>query len=139
MRHPFFQIGLIVDDLDVAMEELGSALGIEWGPPQERRLGDVTCRITFGRHGPPYIELIEGKTGSPWDPDGGYRLDHIGYWTEDVAAESARLDQAGMPLEVDGSRMSGQWRYHRGSRTGLRVELVDVALQPAVLRTFGLT
>ena len=136
---PPFQVGIVVADLEVAMEELGAALGIEWAPPQERRLGEWTCRITFGRRpGPPYLELIEGQPGSPWDPAGGYRLDHIGYWTEDVDAESARLAEAGLPIEVQGAELSGPWTYHRGERTGLRVELIDQTRRPGLYGTYGL-
>lgn len=135
---PFFQVGILVADLEAAMDELGRALGLTWAEPQDRRLGEWTCRVTFGRPGPPYLELIEGPPGSPWDSEGGYRLDHLGLWTGDLDRERARLVAEGLPVDVEGTELSGPWTYHRGERTGLRIEVIDEARRPGLLRTYGL-
>jgi hypothetical protein len=95
----FFQIGLRVTDLDVARAELSEALGLEWSEVDEREFDGWPIRVCFSRQGPPFLELIEGPTGSPWDPADGLGLDHLGYWTPDLTRENERLGNAGLELE----------------------------------------
>jgi len=132
---PYFQVGFVVPDLEAAMEELGAGLGVELVGPQERELGDCVLRIAFARTPPPYVELIEGPPGSLWDASAGALIHHLGYWSEDMDADSARLEAAGMGLERD----LGYARYHRpAGAAGARVELIDVAHRPDFLARWGL-
>jgi hypothetical protein len=134
----FFQIGLRVTDLDVARAELSEALGLEWSEVDEREFDGWPIRVCFSRQGPPFLELIEGPAGSPWDPADGLGLDHLGYWTPDLTRENERLGNAGLELEYDGSAAGGSFAYHRAPRSGLRVEPVDIAGKPGIAARFGL-
>ena len=70
--------------------------------------------------------------GSVWVPaDSG--LHHVGYWSDDVAADSAELVRLGYAVEVAGKRPDGStyWAYHR-SPNGPRVELVCRSVQPGL-------
>ena len=60
-------------------------------------------------------------------------LHHIGYWSDDVAADSAKLVQRGYTAEAVSTRSDGtpSWAYHRGA-TGPRIELVTRMVQPAL-------
>jgi hypothetical protein len=131
-----FQVGFVVPDLEAAMEELGAALGVEMIGPQERDLGKgLVLRIAFARTPAPYLELIEGPPGSIWDSTGGARIHHLGYWSEDMDADSARLEAAGMAREID----LGFARYHGpGSATGARVELISTEHREAFYERWGL-
>jgi glyoxalase/bleomycin resistance protein/dioxygenase superfamily protein len=121
---PYFQVGFVVPDLEAAMEEMGASLGVEMVAPQERDVGIGTLRISFALTPPPYIELIQGPPGSVWDATGGSRIHHLGYWSEDMDADSARLEAGGMPLELD----LGYARYHRSAAgEGVRIELIALA------------
>ena len=100
MDHPYFQAGVAVQNLEQAMEELSAALGLEWIGPQDRDVGGMQFRVSFARTAPPYLELIEGGPGSPWDATGGPHLHHLGYWTDDKNGDMARLEAAGMTKEV---------------------------------------
>ena len=132
---PYFQVGFVVPDLEAAMEELGAALGADMVAPQERDVGLGTLRISFALTPPPYIELIQGPSGSLWDATDGARMHHLGYWSEDMDADSARLEAAGVPLELD----LGYARYHRPSaRAGARVELIAVAHRETFFTRWGL-
>ncbi|MFH8595063.1 VOC family protein [Streptomyces rimosus] len=93
------------------------------------RRGDFRTDFTSG--GPPFIELIEGPPGSPWDASGGARFDHIGFWTADVRAGSRRLAEEGMPVDFSGCPYGRPFAHHRTDSVGARVELVDVGRQPA--------
>ena len=120
---PHFQVGVVVPNLERAMEELSLGLGIEWSEPQERQNGPYHLRISFSRRAP-YIELIEGEPGGPWGTADGPHLDHLGFWAEDFEADKQRLADAGMPVELEGDApFGGGWSYHRGPHSGFRVEL----------------
>ena len=133
---PYFQVGFVVPDLEAAMEELGAGLGVELVGPQERDLGDRgLLRIAFARTPPPYVELIQGPPGSLWDASAGAHVHHLGYWSEDMHADSARLEAAGMRLELD----LGFARYHSpAGAAGARVELIDVAHRTDFVARWGL-
>lgn len=135
---PFFQVGVLVQDIDGARDELQRALGITFGEIIDRDTGEHRIRVCFSFEGPPYLELIEGPPGSPWDAGAGSRIDHIGYWAPDIAAARDHLDRQGLALEVDGTAAGGVFTYHRGRASGLRVELIDRATQPAFYERWGL-
>jgi catechol 2,3-dioxygenase-like lactoylglutathione lyase family enzyme len=137
-EHPYFQVGVLVEDLDAAREELGNALGLEWSDVVERVNGDWKIRVCFARQGPPFLELIEGPPGSPWETTHGSRIDHIGYWVDDIEAGKRRLADAGVAIEHDGTKSGGVFTYHRGSKSGLRVELLDASGRAAFYERWGL-
>lgn len=123
MITPHFQVGIVVPDLQAAMAEIGASHGVTWSGPVERDLGRWILSVSFARTPPPYIELIEALPGSVWSAEGGAHIHHLGYWSEDMDADSARLEALGMEREYE----LGYVRYHRSVASGARVELVDVA------------
>jgi hypothetical protein len=132
---PYFQVGFVVPDLESAMEEIGTSLGVEMVAPQERDVGVGTLRISFAKTPPPYIELIQGPPGSVWDGTGGSRIHHLGYWSADMDEDGAQLEAGGMPLELD----LGYARYHRSaSNEGVRIELIALAHRATFFTRWGL-
>ena len=76
--------------------------------------------------GPPHIELIEGGETGPWSSAGGPRLDHIGFWSDDVASDKRELAGRGLPIDVDGESLGNPiFTYHSAPACGMRVELVS--------------
>ena len=96
---PFFQVGVIVENIEAAMDELTRAQNIVWGKVINREYRQWRFRRVFSLDGPPYIELVEGPPGSPWDSSKGSRLDHLQWWTRDMAGDTKRMLAAG--LQVD--------------------------------------
>jgi len=133
-----FQVGMLVQDLDAARVELARALGLTWTPTRERETLGWPIRACFSRQGPPHIELIEGPPGSPWDATAGSRIDHVGYWTDDIATDRDDLAAAGVEVEVDGTPSGAVFTYQRGRDSGLRVELIDRAGRAAFYERWGL-
>ena len=126
IRSPFYQVGIIVGELEPAMQELSRALGVTWG---EIKTGDYKpepIRFVFSVQGPPHIELIEGGEQGPWSSAGGPRLDHIGFWSADLPADKRKLADRGLPIELDGEALGNPiFTYHRAAACGIRVELVS--------------
>lgn len=107
----FFHIGIRVDDLRAAMDEMTALFGIGWAKPQDRLMptwipgkGSVSPRLnlTYSAEGPVRLELMEGEAGSPWETAGNPGPHHFGIWTGDVAGTSQRLLDAGWTLELSG-------------------------------------
>ncbi|GAB2623230.1 VOC family protein [Streptomyces capparidis] len=128
---PFYHVCFAVPDLDAAMADLTRSVCARWSPPLADRIGEWDYRITFTRGGPPFIELIEGSPGSPWDASQGARFDHLGYWTTSVEQGSRRLEREGFPTDFSGCPHGRPFAYHRVDSIGARVELVDLTRRPA--------
>jgi Glyoxalase/Bleomycin resistance protein/Dioxygenase superfamily len=129
----FFHVGVVVEDLAAAMEELQRTLGLEFNEPHESTYGDSHIRVCYSLQGPPYVELIEGEPGSMWSTSGGPRADHVGYFVDDLEGARAQLEAAGMPVDIDGMAFGGRFTYHRMRHTGMRIELIDAARREALI------
>jgi hypothetical protein len=121
----FWQVGVVVGDLEAAMDEMGRALGLTWGEVKVRDELGPPLRVVFSDQGPPYFELIEGPPGSHWDGSAGSRLDHLAYWTDDLADERERLESEGLPVVVDGEAHGLPVNYHELRQSGFRIEMFD--------------
>jgi hypothetical protein len=125
---------MIVEDVEQATEELHEILGVHWGRIQRKTLTIETptgpaptdmC-YSYSVDGPPYLEVIEQRPRTAFEMLG---LHHIGVWTDDPPAESARLDAIGCPRETVVIKPDGTWGgglFHVAS-CGLRVEMVDIS------------
>lgn len=124
-----FHVGMVTDDVASTMTLLAQTLGYEWGPVVTN---DVQVRLPDGEHviemtcvysrTEPRIELVGSVPGTHWVPaDAGAH--HLGYWSDDVAGDSAALSALGFVEEAD----AGRWSYLRHP-SGLRIELVDRAM-----------
>jgi hypothetical protein len=131
---PFFHVGIIVEDLDAAMAELGRALNVTWGPAIAREVGPWRYRIAYSVEGPPHLELVEGAPDSPWARAPG--LDHLGWWTADQDAELARLAEQGIAVDAD-LRELGSALYVRAPVTDMRLELNDASRRDGLYSSLG--
>ena len=145
MLPPPYHIGLVVPDVRDAQAEITRALGVSWAKLRRakvrmsgvRGVVDVEIDVVYTLEGPPYLELIQQTAGTVFEAPG---LTHLGVWTDEPHAESARLESEGWPCESvnvkpDGSRAGGL--FHIGA-CGLRLEVVDIGTSgPKLLRYLG--
>ncbi|MEU6372562.1 VOC family protein [Streptomyces sp. NPDC046909] len=138
-----FHIGIVVDDLAAAAAELSAVFGYEWcaemGAAAQVTLpsGDAVLDLrNLYSTTTPRLELVRSIPGTLWEPGPG--VHHLGYWSDDVAADSAELARYGYETEAIGKRPDGApyWAFHR-SGTGPRVELVSRELQPLLEQFWG--
>ncbi|MGW9046550.1 VOC family protein [Streptomyces lydicus] len=129
----FYHVCFAVPDIERAMQDFQRSAGVEWSEPAPGKLGEWDYRIAFTRGGPPFIELIEGPAGSPWDASAGARFDHLGFWSSDVEQGSRRLESDGLPVDFSGCPHGRPFAYHRVDSIGARIELVDMSLQAGFL------
>ena len=134
-----YHVGVVVPDVRAAMTRYGDALGFSWS-----RIGDSTFDVlvdgrrqeariaaTYSLEGPPYLELVEERSGGVWAA-GALGLQHVGLWTDDLEGSIARFDRAGLPGRVRHLPVEGKpalFSYHDGG-AGLWWELVSTAFRP---------
>ena len=137
-----YHAGIVVDDFDAALNDLSALFGYEFASPLELstpvRLPEgeqtvertIELRFTYSVT-VPRVEVIQTIPGTLWTPAAGSGIHHLGYWSDDLAADSSLLEQRGYPLEAAGARDDGTaiWAYHRGA-VGPRIELVSRDLLP---------
>jgi hypothetical protein len=101
-----WHIGLAVPDLERGMAEFGTLFGLTWRPVVVRSMTmtdehgaahDVDCHVTFSLGGPFAVELWQALPGTPLATPPGGSFHHVGYWTDDHAAEKQRLADLGYP------------------------------------------
>lgn len=129
-----YHVGIVVPDLDRAKAEFAELFGYEWASelafPTPVTFADgaeetLDLRLVYSRN-QPRVELVQSIGRAPWVPsDSG--VHHVGYWSDDVDADSAALAALGYEREVSG----GVFAYHR-SPAGARIELVHRSVQEAM-------
>jgi hypothetical protein len=137
-----FHQGIVVDDFEETLARLTALFGYEWceeggGPtPVTLAGGEVitpSLRFAYSKD-VPRLEIIRSVPGNPlWQPAAGSGIHHLGYWSDDVPADSAALSSQGFALEAAGTGPDGApyWAYHRGN-SGPRIELVSRRVQPGM-------
>ena len=146
---PFFQVGIIVQDIEASMKELSDAQGVQWGEVANRKYQQWEFKRVFSLQGPPFIELIEGPPGSPWDASKGSRIDHLQWWSKDMEADTKRMEKAGLSVDIDGVNNSpivgedgkkkpGIYRYFNAPKTGMRLELIDESQRAVHRQRWGI-
>jgi hypothetical protein len=135
-----FHVGIRVTDLQSAMDEIGRTHGVTWATLQDRMMeiwlpdrGSVTVRlaVTYSREGPVHLELMESDE-APWHAGDTPGPHHLGYWVDDVRAETERLVAAGWTVEMAAAPPDagyGRYTYVR-SPQGVLFEPVSSAARP---------
>ncbi len=133
----YYHLCFVVQDIEAATREMTETLGVAWSPVRDGRLGEWDYRIVFSVEGPPFLELIEGPPGSPWDASAGSRFDHLGFWADEIEADKQALADRGARLDFDATTLGRPFTYHRLDTVGARVELVDRTAQAGFLATWA--
>jgi len=135
----FYHFGLVAHDFEATLAELTNTYGLTWASVQRRSFdvaqpdGVVAAdfRVTYSIEGPPHFEIVEATAGTIWDPNQAGGVHHLGYWSDDLAADVGRLTAAGYEWEASYHNPAVEgpfgFSYHTLPATGIRVELVDSA------------
>jgi hypothetical protein len=126
----FYHVGLAVTDIEAAMRELSAARGLTWAKVTALTIEGHPLKFTYSVEGPPHIELIQGEPGGPWDASAGPHTHHVGQFTSDLRADRARIEEAGMKLDLAGRGFT----YHSGRLSGVTLELVAEGTRPTFER-----
>ncbi|MYV49619.1 VOC family protein [Streptomyces sp. SID2888] len=133
----FYHVCFVVPDIEQTMEDLGRSVGVEWSGILEDSLGEWEYRLAFSRGGPPYLELVQGPPGSPWDSSRGARCHHLGFWTKDVEESSRWLADNGFEMEFSACPLGRPYTYHKVKSMDVGIELMDISRQRRFLDTWN--
>jgi Glyoxalase/Bleomycin resistance protein/Dioxygenase superfamily len=134
IRNTIDHVGIVVPNLEPAMEQLGEQLGYEIRIVFDQELPvvlrhggsrDVHLRIAVTTQ-IPRLELIEAAPGTPWSAD-SIGLHHLAFYAEDLRADSETLETT-CPIEVRGRDEHGDltlFTYHTGVGGVFRAELLQ--------------
>lgn len=140
-----FHAAIVVDDPEAAKAELSALYGYEWSPetgaplrvrlPSGETVLDVKCSYSTSA---PRLEVIRSIPGTLWSPVAGSRLHHLGYWSDDVATDSAALEDKGYTCEAAGLRDDGlPFFTFYASPKGFRVELLARGMRAGLERLWA--
>jgi catechol 2,3-dioxygenase-like lactoylglutathione lyase family enzyme len=129
---PFFHVGILVADLEAAVERFSKVFGLEFADIGDMPVslhgaeeGDVTLRATYSRQGPPHIELVEAHGDGIFSAKHGDGVHHIGVWSPEFSAyDPGRC----LPVSVRVNMMPGDpsmWLSDPADLHGTRIEYVD--------------
>ena len=141
---PYVHIGILVDDLEQAIERF-SRLGLTFMEPRTVRVEHLVedglekqldLRIVFSHQGPPHWELLEAVGDGVYGAHHVDGLHHVAVLAEDPIARRDGLIEAGF-REVgaqhrdDGSLIVTY--LDPADLNGIRIELIDAAVQDTIL------
>ena len=130
-------IGIVVPDLDRAMEGYRQLFGWKWTSTVRARhelsgpcAAEAELHVAFAS-GSPHVELIEDRPDTIWSARNG-PLHHLGCWVSDLREAGEILTHAGFALRGRGRRV-GTTRFAYaiyGNENGLLVEIQDAHFRP---------
>lgn len=132
-----YHVGLIVPDLDAAIESMTVTGSYSWTKAITATLpvttddGDFEMPFKFVYSiEAPHLELIQEVPGTVWAAPKSGAAHHLGYWVDDLAAAAEGLQAVGYRIEArpTGAQLSS-FAYML-SPSGVRIEIVDRALFP---------
>lgn len=138
-----YHTGIVTDDFDATLAWFTKTADYRWCEPYAGEQvvvtpgGEITVpmRITYSMT-EPRLEILQSAPGTLWVPsDSG--VHHLGYWSDDVAADVAALEAGGLSVEVQAPLPDGSllWAYCKAPR-GPRIELVSRVIQPVLTEWF---
>ncbi|MCB0993789.1 MAG: VOC family protein [Acidimicrobiales bacterium] len=133
-----YHVGIVVEDYEATLERLGTLFGYVWGEEissvnavtlASGETVELKSSFCYSLNGP-RLEIIRSNPGTVWVPASS-GIHHLGYWSDDVAADGAALEAQGYELEQFGPGPDGDrlYSYHRHP-DGPRIEFVTRAVLP---------
>lgn len=139
-----FHIGIVAADFEATVATLSSVFGHGWGPEVGASTlvalptgaADLDLRCVYSTT-EPRLEVVRAIPDTLWQPaaDGG--IHHVGFWSDDVAADSAELERNGYVVEATRSVSGTPFFAFLTAATGFRIELVTRAAHEGLSRCWA--
>ncbi|MGF1617795.1 MAG: VOC family protein [Acidimicrobiia bacterium] len=139
---PYYHIGILVPDLDEAVERFSDVLGVTFADRvyQDSQhfddggvLRDLRLHLTYSIDGPPYYELIEAQGDEGlYSIKHGAGLHHVGIWEPDPTAKREEYYAKGMTHEATIYRPDGSiivTFFDPEPLGGVRIEFANLDLK----------
>ncbi|MEU9100360.1 VOC family protein [Streptomyces sp. NPDC048361] len=143
-EQPYFHIGVVVPDLEKAIEYYSRMHGLDFTKPahvtnpriEDPHPHEQVVHVAFSKQGPPYFELIEsdGDEGIYSSAKEGQIL-YLGFWEADMDGRMEKLRAEGIGIEAVSRSAEGatpDWIITEPDAMGVRYEYVDLAEKQAI-------
>ena len=139
---PFYHFGILVEDLDAAMERFAELFGLTFIGPRTFRIGRLAdpdehpleVQAAYSHQGPPHLELVQAVGDGLYSPS-RLGFHHVGLWDpaidtnrEAYLSEKALLSDARVITAADSTLA---WFSQPSGACGIRFEFVDESLKAA--------
>ena len=126
-----YHTGVVVPDLDAAIDRLSAVGGYRWTKTVEAVMPvltadgpvDIPFKMVYSIDAP-HLELVQEVPGTTWTSAPRNAVHHLGYWTDDVLATGAQLERAGYAFEVRAGGDGPPIFAYYLDPLGVRIELV---------------
>jgi catechol 2,3-dioxygenase-like lactoylglutathione lyase family enzyme len=139
---PFMHVGLLVHDLEEAVERYTDVLGAAFTDSATvhvdhmddgGRVEPHDIRVVYSTGGPPYFEFIEMQETGIYGHEHGEGLHHVGMWEPDCEKRLSALRAKG--LEPEAVQYTSTNRiivayFSPRNLNGMRLEIVDESRRP---------
>lgn len=139
----FFHVGILVEDMEEAIERFSDVLTLTFMPPavahvdhfeQDGSTEPLDLRITWAREGPPYVELLEA-TGDGLYSVRNTGLHHVGIYDPDC--EGLIEELVGKGLRREATQYTPDKKIiavytSPAALYGTRLEFIDAARKPGM-------
>jgi catechol 2,3-dioxygenase-like lactoylglutathione lyase family enzyme len=139
-----YHVGLVVPQLEAAIEQYSKALGVTFRPPVSRTYGKVDQhatdghvyngpfegRFTYSVEGPPHIELMEASGEGIWAATGEQRFHHFGMWSDNPQAQAQKMERIGFRWEAKLYSDDGSIPIVFVRKDDIRIELLSENRKP---------
>jgi catechol 2,3-dioxygenase-like lactoylglutathione lyase family enzyme len=145
----FFHVGILVDDLELAIERFSNVLNVNFLEPtvahvdyleEPGRMEPFDLRISYSSDGPPRYELMEAQGDGIYGLRQGQGVHHIGIWEPDCERKLEHfvgrhgLQKEGVMYTPD-KRIIVAY-FHPDDMHGTRIEIVDEGRRQQMERWF---
>ena len=137
---PFYHFGILVEDLDAAMERFAELFGLTFIGLRTFRIGRLAdpdehpleVQAAYSHQGPPHLELVQAVGDGLYSPS-RLGFHHVGLWDPAIDAnrlaylsEKALRSDARVISPADGTLA---WFSQPSSACGIRFEFVDESMK----------
>lgn len=144
-----FHVGILVPDLDEAMERFADVLHLTWTEKAvaeadmwEPALGhyDLALDVVYSQEGPPHIELVQAQGSGLYRPQLAGGVHHLGGWSPDCERRQAELRSqhlapVGTQYDPDGDIIVSY--FDPAGLYGVMYEMVDEGRRPMMEEWFA--
>lgn len=140
---PYFHVGILVGDLEAAMERFSRVLGLRFGPVSDTQTAvesETTSvehiRATYSLDGPPFLELIAGSGDGLFSLRNGEGLHHLGIWWpsgfDDYNRRPVGRDLSSLQRICTVSSEPSIWLTAPERLHGVRLEFLDPTMREQI-------
>jgi hypothetical protein len=140
---PYYHVGILVADLDEAMERFSQKLGLTFAPVSSMEIEfenadgssfKQALNATFSHQGPPYIELVEAQGDDVFSLKHGEGFHHLGVWSPEWNEYHELGPSRCLPVALKLNMIPGAdppiWLSDPDDLHGTRLEFVSEPMKP---------